>query len=160
MSIKRFLARLVEKITGRKCSRCRYNCAGRCCHPDGRMFMRCWHGITRPGYKDRPAPRKPLIFDHDHEDYFTASLRCPFCQTFLASYTYGRAWTDNGLSKEKMIDCPDCGQRIDWSGVKQKVEERLESADLTQEELYELEKIVTSLQEASATAKDAGLLED
>lgn len=92
MSIKRFLARLVEKITGRKCSRCAYNCGGRCCHPDGRMFMRCWHGITRPGYKERPAMPAP--------------------------------------------------------------------GDLTPEEQYQMAKIVTTLQEASETAKDCGLLEE
>lgn len=59
MSIKRFLARLVEKITGRKCCRCRHNIGGRCCHPDGRMFMRCWHGITRPGFTTKNEGREP-----------------------------------------------------------------------------------------------------
>lgn len=54
MFIKNYLAMLVEKITGRKCTRCRHNCAGRCCHPDGRMFMRCWDSITRPGFEKRP----------------------------------------------------------------------------------------------------------
>lgn len=92
MSIKRFLARLVEKITGRKCSRCRHNCGGRCCHPNGNMFMRCWHGITRPGWEERPADPAP--------------------------------------------------------------------GDMTDEEKYQLGKIVENLQEASATARDGGLLED
>lgn len=55
MLIKRLLARLVEKITGKKCSRCRYNCVGHCTHPSDSMFMRCWHGITRPGYEPRPG---------------------------------------------------------------------------------------------------------
>lgn len=91
MSIKRFLTRLVEKITGRKCSRCRYNMGGRCCHPDGEMFMRCWHGITRPGYTGRY-------------------------------------------------------ERQEW--------------DLTAEEKDQMAKIVTSLQEASKTARDGGMLED
>lgn len=54
MSIKRFLARRVEKITGKKCSRCRYNIGGACTHPSDNMFMRCWHGITRPGYAPKP----------------------------------------------------------------------------------------------------------
>jgi hypothetical protein len=50
-TIKHYLTRLAEKITGRKCSRCLHNVKGRCCHPDGRMFMRCWSSITRPGFK-------------------------------------------------------------------------------------------------------------
>lgn len=54
MFIKSYLSQLVEKITGRKCTRCRHNCDGRCCHPDGRMFMRCWDSITRPGFEKRP----------------------------------------------------------------------------------------------------------
>ena len=94
MSIKRFLARLVEKITGRKCSRCRHNVNGRCCHPDGNMYMRCWHGITRPGFEER-----------------------------------------------RELQAPPTGT-------------------LSEEELHQLEKIVTSLQEASETARDGGLLED
>lgn len=92
MSIKRTLANLVEKITGRKCCRCHYNVDGRCCHPDGNMFMRCWHGITRPGYMER-------------------------------------------------VRIPAAG-------------------DLTPEEKHQLAKIVTSLQEASETARDGGLLDD
>lgn len=61
MRIKEFLTRLVEKWTGRKCSRCRYNCAGHCIHPSDGMYMKCWHSLTRPGYTgryERPA-RKP-----------------------------------------------------------------------------------------------------
>lgn len=95
MSIKRFLTRLVEKITGRKCCRCHYNVGGRCCHPDGEMFLRCWHGITRPGFEER---------------------------------------------RELPAHAPAPG-------------------DLTEEELYQMEKIVTTLQEASETARDGGLLE-
>ena len=58
---KRFLTRLWEKKTGRKCSRCKYNCAGHCTHPSEEMFTKCWHSITRPGYTgryERPV-RKP-----------------------------------------------------------------------------------------------------
>lgn len=54
MSIKTYLVNLAEKLTGRKCTRCRHNCKGRCCHPNGRMFMRCWQSITRPGFEKRP----------------------------------------------------------------------------------------------------------
>lgn len=50
-AIKYFLVRLAEKITGRKCSRCRHNVKGRCCHPDGRVFMSCWSSIRRPGFE-------------------------------------------------------------------------------------------------------------
>lgn len=50
MIIKRLLARVAEKLTGRKCAGCLHNCRGRCVHPDGRMFMRCWHSITKPGF--------------------------------------------------------------------------------------------------------------
>lgn len=62
MSIKTYLVKLAEKLTGRKCIRCRHNCKGRCCHPDGRMFMRCWQSITRPGFEKRP-PRYLKIED-------------------------------------------------------------------------------------------------
>lgn len=55
MSIIKFLTSLVEKITGRKCCRCRHNCGGRCAHPSDSMFMRCWHSMTRPGYEPRPV---------------------------------------------------------------------------------------------------------
>lgn len=60
--IKRLLRGLVEKLTGRKCSRCCHNCGGRCCHPNGKMFMRCWHSITLPGFEKRP-PRYLKIED-------------------------------------------------------------------------------------------------
>ena len=57
MFIKNFLAKLVEKITGRKCTRCKHNCAGICCHPSDAMYMECWHGITRKGYEKREAKK-------------------------------------------------------------------------------------------------------
>ena len=53
MFIKNLLRRLVEKWTGHKCSRCRYNCAGHCTHPSDSMYMKCWHSITRPGFAGR-----------------------------------------------------------------------------------------------------------
>lgn len=94
MSIKKFLARLVAKLTGRKCSRCAYNCGGKCAHPSDGMFMKCWHGITKPGFKERQAQEDPA------------------------------------------------------------------PGDLTEEEKHQLGKIVETLQVASATAKDGGLLAD
>lgn len=54
MSIKSTLTRAAEKITGRKCTRCLHNCKGRCCHPDGAMFWKCWQSLTRPGFEKRP----------------------------------------------------------------------------------------------------------
>lgn len=50
---KRFLTRLWENKTGRKCSRCKYNCADHCTHPSDEMFTKCWHSITRPGFAGR-----------------------------------------------------------------------------------------------------------
>ena len=51
MAIKHHITRLAEKLTGRKCGRCKHNCGGRCCHPNGNMFLRCWNSITRPGFE-------------------------------------------------------------------------------------------------------------
>lgn len=56
MPIKNFLARLAVKITGKKCTSCRHNYSGRCCHPDGSVFMRCWKSITRPGFEEKQLP--------------------------------------------------------------------------------------------------------
>lgn len=91
MNIKNTLVKIAEKITGRKCCGCAHNCGGRCCHPDGETFCRCWQSITRPGFEERQT-------------------QAP--------------------------------------------------GDLTEEEAYQMAKIVESLQEARETAKDGGLLED
>lgn len=91
MNIKQLLRDWYAKRTGRKCSRCTHNCGGRCCHPDGNMFIRCFNSITRPGFKERQDQ---------------------------------------------------------------------EPGDLTEEERHQLGKIVETLQVASATAKDGGLLSD
>lgn len=56
-TIKYYLTRLAEKITGRKCSKCLHNVKGRCCHPNGRTFMRCWSSIKRPGFSERGTVR-------------------------------------------------------------------------------------------------------
>jgi hypothetical protein len=42
---------------------------------------------------------------------------CPTCGRFLASYTFGHDWTENGVHPEQMRDCRGCGQAIDWSAV-------------------------------------------
>lgn len=60
---------------------------------------------------------KPIESSHDKFDYFMKVYCCPTCGTALCSYTYGRPWTDNRLSKEKKRDCFTCGQKIDWEGV-------------------------------------------
>lgn len=105
MNIKYKLVKLAEKITGRKCCRCAHNRGGRCCHPNGETFCRCWQSITRPGFYDK------------HNWPF----KCP---------------------------TGDPGQ------------EGAAPGDLTEEEKYQMGKIVETLQEASATAKDGGLLEE
>ena len=105
MSIKYNLVKLAEKITGRKCCRCHFNVAGRCCHPNGETFCRCWQSITRPGYTTR-------------------------------AHFPSKAVSAAELTKQTTQ----------------------EPGDLTEEEKHELGKIVESLQEASATAKDGGLL--
>lgn len=185
MSIKNTLTKAAEKITGRKCTRCLHNCGGRCCHPDGRMFMKCWQSITRPGFEKRPprflkyedvtdpvqlkaaaqqrlkeiaqeAPKAkpPVCIDRDKEEYFRCECLCPECGTFLVAYTYGRAWTDNGVKEEyRPASCSNCGQEIDWSGVPYPAE------TLTPEEQYQLEKIKGVLQEAEDSARESGLLE-
>lgn len=54
MSIKYLLTKAAEKITGRKCARCKHNCGGCCIHPSDRMFKKCWQSITRPGFEKKP----------------------------------------------------------------------------------------------------------
>ena len=69
-AIKYFLALLAEKITGRKCSKCMHNVKGSCCHPDGRMFMRCWSSIRRPGFSERctiPAYEGDMTAEEQHQ---------------------------------------------------------------------------------------------
>lgn len=71
MSIKPYLVKLAEKVTGRKCSRCVHNCGGHCCHPNGHMFMRCFHAITHPGFEQRPPryldPAETLTTEEYHQ---------------------------------------------------------------------------------------------
>lgn len=67
--------------------------------------------------EDMPKLQKPRRVDRDKETYFRAEFYCPVCGERLASYTYGRAWTDNGLCADRRVDCRNCGQMIDWVGV-------------------------------------------
>lgn len=109
MSIKQFLRDWYAKRTGRNCASCAHNRGGRCCHPDGNMFMRCWHSITRPGYEYSPGV----------EGYNNAAA-----------------------AAEGLV-----------AGIEPS------TADLTPEELHQLGKIVETLQQASETARDGGLLD-
>lgn len=61
--------------------------------------------------------QKPICIDRDKEDFFRVDCLCPECGTFLAGYTYGRAWTDNGLPQHRRHHCANCGAVIDWSEV-------------------------------------------
>lgn len=106
----------------------------------------------------KTGKKRPVRVDLDKEDYFIARYSCPICTMNLASYTYGRAWTDNGLSKEKRINCPACGQEIDWSRTKLPAGETGEGAGLSQEEQHQLERIKEVLQEAGDKARDGGLV--
>ncbi len=52
MHIKIFLGKIVEKLTGRRCNRCRHNCKGHC-RRSKKAYMKCWHSITKPGFEKR-----------------------------------------------------------------------------------------------------------
>lgn len=123
MSIKHHFVRLAEKITGRKCSRCYYNTCGRCVHPNGETFCRCWQSIARPGFKYSESKR--------YASEVGAEL--------VKGFRYGFAGHCSTTDEETRAQAP---------------------GDMTEEEKYQLGKIVESLQEASATAQDAGLLNE
>lgn len=63
MSIKSVLVRTVEKLSGKTCRKCRHNHGGRCVHPDGKMFIRCWNSCTRPGFEDRHNTSEQVYID-------------------------------------------------------------------------------------------------
>lgn len=64
-------------------------------------------------------PIKPILKDHDHDEYFSMSVECGNCGAALGSWDYGREFC-NG-SKERFIEqnlfCRRCGQALDWSDV-------------------------------------------
>lgn len=64
-------------------------------------------------------PVKPILKDHDHEEYFSKSVHCGNCGESIGSYSYGRSWCDQ--SKARFIKshgwCNACGKKIDWSEV-------------------------------------------
>lgn len=63
MLIKDLLRRVAEKLTGKKCSRCKYNRCGHCTHPDPTMFDRCWNSVTMPGFTGRYEKTTPPAYE-------------------------------------------------------------------------------------------------
>lgn len=102
MIIKRAFIRMAEKITGRKCSNCKFNRVGRCAHPKEAMFLKCFNSINKPGWAGK----------------------------------YERTVYSLKVTKEQ------------W-----------ESGVLSDSEKLQLQKIKASLAEASALAKESGLME-
>lgn len=129
MSIKSTLTKAAEKITGRKCTRCLHNRGGRCCHPNGRMFMKCWQSITRPGFEKRPARFLK------YEDVVDTAQLVEKAKQHLAA-----------------IDQPTHTYELNAVDL-----QHIDS--LTPEEQYQLEKIKNVLQEAEDSARESGLLE-
>lgn len=99
------------EIDCRKCS----NCGEDRCLKYGADPARAVKACAADGFKNYTRGLKPEKYDVDHEYYFTMRYRCPICGAHLASYDYGRAWTAEGLRPDQLIDCPECGQTIDWS---------------------------------------------
>lgn len=66
---------------------------------------------------ERQDPKAPTFNTIKGVGYFRRDCLCPNCGKKVASYTYGKPWTENGLSEEERLDCPHCGQEIDWEGV-------------------------------------------
>lgn len=102
MFIKRVLTKAVAKITGRKCSNCKFNRGGHCAHPKEAMFLKCFNSITKPGHAGKYE-----------RTVFTLKV----------------------------------------------TEEQWDSGVLTDFEKLQLQKIKASLAEASALAKESGLME-
>lgn len=68
----------------------------------------------------RAEKKKPILKDHDHDEYFSMSVECGNCGAALGGWDYGRAFCEG--SKEWFIEqnlfCRRCGQALDWSDVK------------------------------------------
>lgn len=68
---------------------------------------------------DIEIPQQPKMRIRDHGEIFTKTFACPSCGKRLCSYTFGQAWTDNGLQLSQMHElrlCPNCKQAIDLAG--------------------------------------------
>lgn len=61
--------------------------------------------------------KKPVQQDQKRLGYSKRRFECPTCGGYLAVYTYGPEWTENGLPEAERLDCTKCGQIIDWTGV-------------------------------------------
>lgn len=63
---------------------------------------------------------KPIIREHDHDDYFEKRVRCGRCGSIIGSWKYGRDCYDG--EKEKFVKvnkrCKRCRCLIDWEGEK------------------------------------------
>lgn len=67
--------------------------------------------------KEKPAP--PAVKVRDYANISRKRFFCPACGEWLASYTFGQAWAENGLplpTMDELWKCPKCGQAIDWAG--------------------------------------------
>lgn len=53
MIIKKFFAILVEIVTGRRCSKCRYFAAGECYRPSSWVSWKCQTGVYPVGYEKK-----------------------------------------------------------------------------------------------------------
>ena len=67
----------------------------------------------------RAEKKKPILKDHAHNEYFSASVECGNCGAVLGGWNYGRVFCTG--SKEWFIEqnlfCRRCGQAFDWSDV-------------------------------------------
>lgn len=68
---------------------------------------------------ERAEKKKPILKDHAHNEYFSASVECGNCGAVLGGWNYGRVFCTG--SKEWFIKqnlfCRCCGQALDWSDV-------------------------------------------
>lgn len=133
MIIKAYLVNLAARITGRKCSKCTHNCSGRCCHPSGHMFAKCWQSVTRPGFE------KELAVD----------------DLIKAVQLLANRPTDNLTIKVSAADLAT----LDAMKEENRLPLPMEIHEcLTDGEQEQLEKIKGVLQEAGDTARESGLL--
>lgn len=67
-------------------------------------------------------PMKPVLQDHDHDNFFSKSVECGNCGEVIGSWSYGRDWCDSPKKFLKFFIehhkyCNECGHPIDWNGV-------------------------------------------
>lgn len=76
-----------------------------------------WPEEETPWTMDESRKMKPAQQVETGLGYYRRRFLCPACGKRVAVYTYGKEWTENGLSEAERIDCAHCGQEIDWEGV-------------------------------------------